>query len=178
MKSLQENLGRKDLDWLEIARGYQALQEEGLTHEQVASLVGVSRVVVTNRLSLIRLPEEVKNVPRRTFSEGHAKLLLELDTPEEQLEAFSVWKNSPVTSKSFQKIVKRVKSGLHVRGEVKKAPRGAFCPKLPLSKIPSPLGERGRVRGKVKMLHVEHFLRILRSRRRSGVCLEAHFALH
>ena len=124
--SLQENLGRKDLDWLEIARGYQALQEEGLTHEQVASLVGVSRVVVTNRLSLIRLPEEVKSVPRRTFSEGHAKLLLELDTPEEQLEAFSVWKNSPVTSKSFQKIVKRAKSGILTREEVKNAGRPAF----------------------------------------------------
>ncbi len=178
MMSLQENLGRKDLDWLEIARGYRALQDELLTHQQIADIVGVSKSTVTNRLALLKLPDEVKNVTRVTFSEGHAKLLLQLETPEEQIEAFREWQKTPGTVKSFRKIVKRVKSGLHVRGEVKKAPRGAFCPKLPLSKIPSPLGERGRVRGKVKMLHVEHFLRILRSRRRSGVCLEAHFALH
>lgn len=70
MISLQENLGRKDLDWLEIARGYQALADEGLTHEQIAGLVGVDRATVTHRLRLLGLPEEVKNVGRPTFLEA------------------------------------------------------------------------------------------------------------
>ncbi len=124
--SLQENLGRKDLDWLEIARGYKALQEEGLIHEQIADLVGVDRATVTHRLRLLKLPEEVKNVGRPTFSEAHALALLQLETPEEQLEAFRVWQNSPVTSKSFRKIVKRAKSGLPARGEVKNVRRLTF----------------------------------------------------
>ncbi len=102
LMSLQENLGRKDLDWLEIARGYQALVEEGLAQEQIAGLVGADKTTVSRRLALLGLPEEVKKLRRRNFLEGHAAVLLQLETPEEQLEAFREWQKAPVTVKSFR----------------------------------------------------------------------------
>ncbi len=83
MMSLQENLGRKDLDWLEIARGYKALAEEGLAQEQISGLMGVDKSTVSVRLALLGLPEEVKKFGRPNFSEGHATALLQLETHEE-----------------------------------------------------------------------------------------------
>ena len=99
MMSLQENLGRKDLDWLEIARGYKALAEEGLAQEQIAGLMGVDKSAVSIRLSLLDLPEEVKKFRRLNFSEGHAVSLLQLKTPEEQIEAFREWQKRPLWPK-------------------------------------------------------------------------------
>lgn len=60
--ALIENLQRKDLTPFEEAEGYQALQSRhGYTHEQIASAVGKSRVVVTEALSLLQMPARVRD---------------------------------------------------------------------------------------------------------------------
>ena len=63
--ALVENLQRSDLDPMEEAEAYQALQETfGLTQEEVAVRVGKSRTAVTNALRLLKLPEEVQSLLR------------------------------------------------------------------------------------------------------------------
>jgi ParB family chromosome partitioning protein len=86
--ALVENIQREDLTPIEEALAYRQLMEEfQLTQEAVASRVGKSRPVVTNLLRILNLPEEIKEeVDRGSISVGHARALLVLDMPEQQLE--------------------------------------------------------------------------------------------
>ncbi len=84
-----ENVQRADLSALEEAEAYRQLAEDfELSHEGIASRVGKSRVAVTNTLRLLRLPNSVKNaLIEKRISEGHARALLALPTPEAQTAA-------------------------------------------------------------------------------------------
>ncbi len=85
--ALIENLQRTDLGPLETAQAYQRLADEfGLSHEEIAERVGKSRVAVTNTLRLLKLPEIVqKALANGSISEGHARALLQLPTPQAQI---------------------------------------------------------------------------------------------
>jgi ParB family chromosome partitioning protein len=84
--ALVENVQRADLGPLETAEAYRQLSEEfGLSHEEIATRVGKSRVTVTNTLRLFNLPEDVKkSLVEGNISEGHARALLALPTSEAQ----------------------------------------------------------------------------------------------
>ena len=86
--ALVENIQREELTPIEEALAYRQLMEEfHLTQEQVAQRVGKSRPVVTNLLRVLNLPEEIKeNVDKGTLTVGHARALLALNMPEQQLE--------------------------------------------------------------------------------------------
>lgn len=85
--ALIENLQRADLNPIEEAQGYQQLmQEYGMTQEQAAARVGKSRPAVANAMRLLALPEQVLAlVQGGKLSAGHARALLSLKTPGEQL---------------------------------------------------------------------------------------------
>ncbi len=85
--ALVENLQRSDLDPLEEAEAYRALQDTfGLTQEQVGQRVGKSRVAVTNALRLLRLPAAVLALlSSKQLTAGQARPLLGLETEEMQL---------------------------------------------------------------------------------------------
>ena len=84
--ALTENLFRQDLNPLEVARAYQALQETyHLSHEQVAERLGINRSSVTNMLRLLRLPATVQEMlSKDEISYGHARALLGLDSEAAQ----------------------------------------------------------------------------------------------
>jgi ParB family chromosome partitioning protein len=86
--ALTENLLREDLNPIETARGLQALQEKhGLTHEEIASRLGVNRTTVTNTLRLLRLPEEVQSLLEEgKIAAGHARAILGLKSEAEQIK--------------------------------------------------------------------------------------------
>ena len=86
--ALVENIQREELTPIEEALAYRQLMEEfHLTQEQVAQRVGKSRPVVTNLLRVLNLPEEIKqHVDKGTLTVGHARALLALNMPEQQLE--------------------------------------------------------------------------------------------
>jgi ParB family transcriptional regulator, chromosome partitioning protein len=73
-----ENVQRSDLNALEEAAGYAALMEEfGHQQDEVAKIVGKSRVHVTNTLRLLRLDESVKELMRAgKLTAGHARVLV------------------------------------------------------------------------------------------------------
>ena len=85
--ALVENIQREELTPIEEALAYRQLIEElHLTQEEVASRVGKSRPVITNLLRVLNLPEEIKEeIDRGNLSVGHARTLLSLDTPEQQI---------------------------------------------------------------------------------------------
>ena len=87
--ALVENLQREDLDPIEEARGYRRLMDDfGLTQEEAAQAVGKSRPAVANSLRLLTLGEEVLAlVSGGELSAGHARALIPLKDPAEQLQA-------------------------------------------------------------------------------------------
>ena len=87
--ALVENLQREDLDPIEEARGYRRLMDDfGLTQEEAAQAVGKSRPAVANSLRLLTLGKEVLAlVSSGDLSAGHARALIALKDPAEQLQA-------------------------------------------------------------------------------------------
>ncbi len=85
--SLVENLQRKDLNPIEIALAYQKLtQELNLTQDEVAEKVGKDRTSVANFIRLLKLPPEIqKMVADGKISMGHARALITLANPDQQI---------------------------------------------------------------------------------------------
>jgi len=84
--ALIENLQREDLNPLEEAEAYQILLEEyHLTQDELAQRIGKSRPQITNTLRLLQLSQVARNeVQAGRVSMGHAKVLLGLESQEEQ----------------------------------------------------------------------------------------------
>lgn len=80
-----ENIQREDLNPVEEALAYQTLGDEfGLTHSQIANIVGKDRATVTNSLRLLKLhPDILFLISEGSLSAGHARAVL---TVEEDLQ--------------------------------------------------------------------------------------------
>src|SRR5438477_5703528 len=85
--SLIENLQRADLNPIEEAQGYARLANEfGMRQEEIALKVGRSRAAVANALRLLDLDRQIQIwLTQDLLSVGHAKVLLALKSPEEQI---------------------------------------------------------------------------------------------
>lgn len=79
-RAIVENVHRQDLNPIEEAAAYRQLVEEaGLTHEQLAERVSLSRSTVGNVMRLLDLPDTIQAmVMQGKLSGGHAKALLGL----------------------------------------------------------------------------------------------------
>ena len=88
--ALVENIQREDLDAIEIAISYHRLIEEcNLTQENLSERVGKKRSTVANYLRLLRLPAEIQlGIRERKITMGHARSLISVDNPEEQIELY------------------------------------------------------------------------------------------
>lgn len=84
--AIVENVQRTDLNPMERAFGYKKLMDEfQLRQEDVAQKVGQKRSTVANTLRLLTLPEDIIQYVREgRITEGHAKVLLSLDTEDLQ----------------------------------------------------------------------------------------------
>src|SRR5690242_20692888 len=83
--ALIENIQREDLNAVEEAEAYHALQEQfSLSQEELAKRVGKERSTVANALRLLKLPIEIKrDIIEERLSMGHARALLALDGHEQ-----------------------------------------------------------------------------------------------
>ena len=82
--ALIENLQRNDLSPIDEAQGYQRLIEQfKLPQAEVGRMVGRNRSTIANLLRLLKLPEPVRAmVHDGRLSEGHARALLPLESPD------------------------------------------------------------------------------------------------
>lgn len=105
-----ENVQRADLSALEQAEAYRQLAEDfNLSHEDIAARVGKSRVAVTNTLRLLRLHDVVKNaLIEGRVSEGHARALLALTTPEAQTAALRTVLLKELNVRQTEELVRRL----------------------------------------------------------------------
>src|SRR5919201_153806 len=81
--AIVENVQRTDLNPIEEALGYQALERFGHSQDEIARLIGKSRSHVANTLRLLKLPEAVKiYLQEGKLSAGHARALVGQPDPE------------------------------------------------------------------------------------------------
>src|SRR6266404_5352911 len=107
--SLIENLQRADLNPIEEAQGYARLANEfGMRQEDIALKVGRSRAAVANAMRLLDLHPQVQVwLAQDLLSVGHAKVLLALKAPEEQLLAAETVLRRNATVRSTERLVAR-----------------------------------------------------------------------
>ena len=128
--ALVENIQREDLNAIEIALAYaHLLENEGMTQEKVADRVGKSRVAVANYLRLLKLPAQVQMaLQKRTIDMGHARALLSLDSPSQQLAVFEQIQKNGSSVRQVEEIVKKLKNGEDVNLGNKKIASGSRLP--------------------------------------------------
>lgn len=105
-----ENVQRSDLSALEEAEAYRQLAEDfDLSHEAIAARVGKSRVTVTNTLRLLKLPDSVKNaLIEGRITEGHARALLALSTPDAQTAALRTVITQELNVRQTEELVRKL----------------------------------------------------------------------
>lgn len=83
--TLIENVQREDLNPIEEAQGYFRLSDEYFfSHDDIAKMVGKSRVHITNTLRLLSLDERVKKaICNKEITMGHGKMLVGLSTEQQ-----------------------------------------------------------------------------------------------
>ncbi|PYI78544.1 MAG: transcriptional regulator [Verrucomicrobia bacterium] len=107
--SLIENLQRADLNPIEEAQGYARLAGEfGMRQEEIAQKVGRSRASVANAMRLLDLHAQVQTwLTQNLLSVGHAKVLLALKSPAEQLAVAETVLRRSATVRATERLVAR-----------------------------------------------------------------------
>ena len=86
--ALVENLQREDLNPIERAEAFLGLQDDfGLTHQEIADQVGLTRSAVTNQIRLNDLDQGTRELVRAgDLSAGHGRSLLAITNMESRLK--------------------------------------------------------------------------------------------
>ena len=109
--ALIENIQREDLNAMEIALAYQNLLEEyNLTQERLSERVGKKRTTIANYLRLLKLPAQIQMaLKNRELDMGHARALLALDNPVEQINLFQEIQTLGYSVRKVEEIIKEKK---------------------------------------------------------------------
>lgn len=110
--ALVENIQRANLDAIEVAISYQRLIDEcKLTQEELSNRVGKKRSTIANYLRLLKLPAEIQNgIRENRISMGHARALINLEDPAEQLSIFHQIVEEQLSVRKVEEISKEKKS--------------------------------------------------------------------
>ena len=106
--ALIENIQREDLNAIEEAEGYAILNSKyGLSHDEIANIIGKKRTTISNALRLLKLPPEIrKSIREGKISAGHGRAILQKKTVS-AMQSF--WKkiiNESLSVRAAEAIVK------------------------------------------------------------------------
>ncbi len=153
--SLIENIQRQNLNAIEEAKSYLRLSDEfDISQEDIGKRVGKSRSKVTNSIRLLQLPEEVQQmIIGEKLTEGHGKILLELDSPEKQIALAKKIIRQSLTVRDTSDTVKTQK-GINIKVNTNRSTDPRF--KVWEQKLESTLGTRVNIidkkgKGKVEL---------------------------
>jgi ParB family chromosome partitioning protein len=160
--ALIENLQRADLSAIEEAEGYARLMKEfSLTQEQVAHQVGKGRVAVANAVRLLALPAPIQTwIGTGDLSVGHAKVLLGLDSAEEQMLAAERVRKENLTVRATERLVESLRAGSKPATKKKVAAASSQAIFADLEKrLQQHIGTRVRLSGKAQAgkIEIEYF---------------------
>lgn len=130
--ALIENLQRADLHVLEVAEGYQRLLTEfDLTQEELAQRLGISQASIANRIRLLKLPQEIREIiSREMLSERHSRALLRLESSEQQFEVVERIIQEGLSVKQTEELVEALLASGQAGRRKKKKDKGSGKQKL------------------------------------------------
>jgi len=108
--AIVENIQRADLNPLEEALAFKQLVDNyQMTHIHIARKVGLSRPAVANKIRLLNLPEKVKKgLLDGKISEGHARAILGLNSPQTILSAYRKILKEKLSVREVEELVRRL----------------------------------------------------------------------
>ena len=122
--SLIENIQREALNPVEEADAYQTLMTRfSLSQEEIAARVGKDRSTIANTVRLLKLPDAVKKaLIGKGITAGHARALLALDLPGEQIGALKVIQQKGLNVRDTERLIQRLKNASVEKKSVRKDP--------------------------------------------------------
>jgi ParB family transcriptional regulator, chromosome partitioning protein len=108
--ALVENIQRSDLNPIEEALAYRHLTDEfGLKQNEIAERVGKSRPAIANTMRLLSAPAPIREaIANDDISAGHARALLAIDDPEQQVSMLEVVVSRRLSVRETEALVQRV----------------------------------------------------------------------
>lgn len=171
--ALIENIQRENLNAIEIALSYQRLITEcSLKQDELGERVGKNRATVTNYLRLLKLPPDIQIAVRdNRLSMGHARAIINVETPDQQLYIFKKTLAEDLSVRKVEELVRDVSTKKHDSAESTSATASAPASKE-ITQLQSNLsshfgtrvvvksdGKKGEI--KIPFLSVEDLNRIL-----------------
>jgi ParB family transcriptional regulator, chromosome partitioning protein len=106
--ALIENIQRENLNAIEIALSYQRLITEcSLKQDELGERVGKNRATVTNYLRLLKLPPDIQIAVRdNRLSMGHARAIINVENPEQQLYIFKKTVDEDLSVRKVEELVR------------------------------------------------------------------------
>ncbi len=110
--ALIENIQRQDLNIIEEAEAYQLLiQEQSLTHDQCAEMVGKDRASISNTIRLLSLPREIQDdVSNGRMTMGHGKAILGLENQKLMLRCREMILKRQLNVRQTEQLVQNLKN--------------------------------------------------------------------
>lgn len=106
-QAIIENLQRDNLNPIEEATSYQHLIDKGLTHEEIARIMGKSRPYISNIVRLLHLSEPVlTSLQEEKISQAHARLLLKFSSDEQETWLDKILKEE-ISVRKLEKLIKQ-----------------------------------------------------------------------
>ena len=108
--ALIENIQREKLNPIEISIAYKRLMDDcHLTQEQIAEKVGKDRTTIANTIRLLKLPKEIQDsLIKEEITSGHARALINLPSPELQLETLYKIREGNLSVRKVEQLVKKL----------------------------------------------------------------------
>ena len=117
--ALVENIQRENLNPIELALSFKELLDvHKITHEQLADIVHKSRSQITNTLRLLTLTPEIQEaIANGTLTQGHAKVLVNLNSKEQKLAADTII-GQKLSVREAEKLVQKIKQSDATKSEI------------------------------------------------------------
>lgn len=170
--ALIENIQRENLNAIEIALSYQRLITEcSLKQDELGERVGKNRATVTNYLRLLKLPPDIQIAVRdNRLSMGHARAIINVENPDQQLYIFKKALNEDLSVRKVEELVREFSGKKTEDGATAPSPAAGASKEISQlqSRLSSHFGTRVVVKSdgkkgeiKIPFLSVEDLNRIL-----------------
>lgn len=107
--ALIENIQRQELNPVEEARAYRKLVDNiGFTQEELSERVGKNRSMISTAMRLLKLPDTIlEMVEEERLTAGHARALLVVDHPQQQMEVARAIVDFDLTVREAERMIKK-----------------------------------------------------------------------
>lgn len=107
--ALIENIQREDLNAIEVALAFKKLIDTyHLTQDRLSERIGKKRATIANHLRLLKLPAEIQlGLRDRKLDMGHARALLAVDDPKQQLRLYNLILRDGLSVRAVEALARR-----------------------------------------------------------------------